>query len=304
MKRVDLHVHSTISDGTDTPSELVALAVHTGLSAFALTDHDTTSGIDEALTAAENTSLQVISGVELSTNFEKSKIHIVGLFIGHHNTTLTHFLDAQRQSRINRNIKMCSRFSDIGIALSYEQMTALYPDAVITRAHFADYLAKNGYVRDRNEAFARYLNPDKPCYVKRAQVDPKDAIEIIHKAGGISILAHPLLYHLDDDRLNRLLDYLCPAGIDGIEALYSTHSADDERYIKKLADERKLLISGGSDYHGKNKPGISLGTGMGDLLVPESVLDGLWKRHLSVSSHIIKQTDTTCCNCQPDQLHN
>ena len=161
MKQVDLHVHSTYSDGTNTPSELIAIASSKNLSAIALTDHDTLDGIPDALKAAGNSEVELIPGVELSTNFNNTEVHIVGLFIDYTNNAINDYLKTQRESRINRNIAICERFCSIGINITYEQMLKLYPDAVITRAHFADYLVKNHYTGDRNEAFDRYLSPGK-----------------------------------------------------------------------------------------------------------------------------------------------
>ena len=144
MKKVDLHVHSTYSDGTNTPKELIKLAENEGLSAIALTDHDTLDGIPDALDAAKNSSVELIPGVELSTNFNNTEVHIVGLFLDHNNKQINDYLIYQRQSRIDRNIQMCEKFCDIGINITYDKMCELYPDAVITRAHFADYLVKKG----------------------------------------------------------------------------------------------------------------------------------------------------------------
>ena len=144
MKQVDLHVHSTYSDGTNTPSELIAIASSKNLSAIALTDHDTLDGIPDALKAAGNSEVELIPGVELSTNFNNTEVHIVGLFIDYTNNAINDYLKTQRESRINRNIAICERFCSIGINITYEQMLKLYPDAVITRAHFADYLVKKG----------------------------------------------------------------------------------------------------------------------------------------------------------------
>lgn len=180
MKQVDLHVHSTYSDGTNTPSELIAIASSKNLSAIALTDHDTLDGIPDALKAAGNSEVELIPGVELSTNFNNTEVHIVGLFIDYTNNAINDYLKTQRESRINRNIAICERFCSIGINITYEQMLKLYPDAVITRAHFADYLVKNHYTGDRNEAFDRYLSPGKPCFVNRHKVDPSEAVSIIH----------------------------------------------------------------------------------------------------------------------------
>lgn len=281
MKQVDLHVHSTYSDGTNTPAELIAIASSKNLSAIALTDHDTLDGIPDALKAAGNSEVELIPGVELSTNFNNTEVHIVGLFIDYTNNAINDYLKTQRESRINRNIAICERFCSIGINITYEQMLKLYPDAVITRAHFADYLVKNNYTGDRNEAFDRYLSPGKPCFVNRHKVDPSEAVNIIHQAGGVAVLAHPILYHLGKTQMNELINHVCSASIDGIEAIYSTYKPADEREIRKIAKEHNLLLSGGSDYHGANKPNIQLGTGLGHLFVPYEIKDALYERSLT-----------------------
>lgn len=293
MKQIDLHVHSICSDGTDSPSVLVDKAIKKGLSAFALTDHDTTKGIAEALAACESARLngsdiEVIPGVEISTNFDSTEIHIVGLFIDYNDSGFNSFLNNQLNSRDERNKQICKRFQNIGINITYEDMLKSYGDAVITRAHFADRLVAIGAVGDRNEAFDRYLGQGKPCFVPRAKVDPAEAVDQIHKAGGIAILAHPILYHLGKAQMNKLLDHICSAGLDGIEAIYSTYKMGDELSIRRIASERNLLISGGSDYHGKNKPHIQLGTGMGHLFVPYELLDKM--RDYVLISNIQKET--------------
>ena len=282
MRAVDLHTHSTFSDGTKSPKELLEIAIEKNLAAIALTDHDTLDGIDEALLACkklneskehesidsltnESHPIELIPGVEVSTHWDKCEVHIVGLFVDQHNKEFLDFLAIQRNSRVNRNIQVCKNFTDIGIPLTYETMLELYPDAVITRAHLGD----------RNEAFDRYLNPGKPAYVSRQKVDPKEAIKYIHGAGGIAILAHPILYHLGDVALNKLVLELKEAGLDGIEALYSTYKPADERQIREIAAKYDLLLSGGSDYHGSNKPHIDLGVGMGKLFIPEEILENL-----------------------------
>lgn len=277
MKQIDLHVHSTFSDGTFTPSMLVSEAVNKGLSAIALTDHDTVSGVKEGLEAANKAGIELIPGIELSTFYEKKEIHIVGLFIDYENPDFNRRLDTFRDGRENKNIKMCEKFKDIGIDVSYEEMKSMYAGSVITRAHFADYLLKKGYVRDRNEAFDRYIGDHGPCYVDREKITPKEAIELIHSVGGVAILAHPVLYHLGTTAMHKLMDYLCDNGIQALEAIYSTYSMGDEIQMRNLAKEYNLLISGGSDFHGANKPHILLGTGMGKLFVPYEVLDNLRK---------------------------
>ena len=275
MKAIDLHVHSTYSDGTLTPNELVTRAKQFGLSSIALTDHDTIEGVEEAVNAGLENDLEIIPGVELSTEYMGKEIHIVGLFIDYTDENFKKELENLRNTRDNRNILLCKRFKDAGFDISYEEMLELYPDAVLTRAHFADILMKKGYVKSRNEAFDRYIGDRCPFYIKREKMEPATAIELIHNVSGVAILAHPVLYHLGKEQMNKLMDYLCANGIDGLEAIYSTYTLGDELEMKRIAKEHNLLISGGSDYHGGNKPDIEIGKGRGKLFVPYEILEKL-----------------------------
>lgn len=317
---VDLHVHSTCSDGTFTPEELVDYAIKKGLTAFALTDHDTVSGLDRAIHYAESlcqaeasssvtastgspsvpsegTSVskysnaafsdtdsfsnhgvqipQVIPGIELSTEYQGRDIHMVGLFIDYHQPDFAHYLEDFIHSRENRNKKMCALLREHGIDITYEALLAEFPGAVITRAHFARFLLSHGYIQSLKEAFDRYVGDRCPCFVPREKVTPAQAVELILGAGGIPVLAHPILYHMSDDRLEALVAELKSIGLVGIEAIYSTYNTAEERQIRGLASKYGLKISGGSDFHGANKPKIDLGTGWGKLCVPDEVLEKL-----------------------------
>ncbi len=277
MKKVDLHVHSTYSDGTLTPAELVKHAKTLDISAFALTDHDTAEGVDEAVKAGNELGVEVVPGVELSTHYDSKEIHIVGLYIDYTDKSLKKELDSSRNSRENRNRRICECFAELGIDVPYDEMLKLYPDAVITRAHFADYLVKKCIIKSRNEAFERYLGDNRPCYVRREKMQPARAIELIKNAGGIAILAHPVLYHLGSEQMNKLIEYLCDSGISGLEAIYSTYSTGEELQMRRLASKHNLLISGGSDFHGDNKPDIEMGIGRSKLFVPYEILENIKK---------------------------
>ena len=280
MKIVDLHVHSNRSDGSMSPSELVDLAVEKDLSAFALTDHDTVGGVPEALIRAEEwakkgTAIEVIPGIELSTEYKGKDIHIVGIDINYEAKTFKQYLTDFVNSRTLRNKKMCQNLQEAGIDISYEKLMAEYPGSVITRAHYARFLHEHGYTSSMKEAFERYVGDHTKYFVPREKVTPVQAVELILNAGGIPILAHPVLYGLGKTALDTLVAELKDAGLMGIEAVYSTYTPSDERDIKALALKYDLAISGGSDFHGKAKPDIDLAVGRGKLFVHEGILNGL-----------------------------
>lgn len=296
---IDLHNHSTKSDGTLTPKELVDNAIKTGLSAFALTDHDTVDGLEEAIGYANDLKNgvcpvpehllrgsgapplipEVIPGIEFSTEWEGTDIHVVGLFIDYKNPEFVGKLSGFIKSRDGRNEKMAEKLASLGIGITYEGMLSMFPDCVLTRAHFARYLLEYGYVKSSKEAFERYLGHGCPGYVPREKVTPTQAVEMTLIAGGIPILAHPLIYNLSNEKLRALILEMKQAGLVGIEALYCTHTPADERYVRELAKTYDLLISGGSDFHGENKPGLYMGSGYGKLYIPDDVLTCLKKHH-------------------------
>lgn len=279
METIDLHVHSCYSDGSLTPKELVDLALTTGLSAFALTDHDTTDGIDEALQAAAHTSLEVVPGIEFSTRWEHRDVHILGYYIDYHATSFQQKLHEFLDARDLRNVRMCKRIREYtGFPITLEALTEAFPDAIITRAHMAAWLVEQGYIPSRPEAFEKYLGEHAPCFVSKTEVTPTDAIGLILANGGIPVLAHPLLYQLPEEKLHTLLQEVKEAGLLGIEAVYVLNQGEDESYVRSLAKQYNLCITGGSDFHGKNKPDIALGTGLhSNLAIPYELLTELKK---------------------------
>ena len=282
MNYIDLHTHSDKSDGSLTPSELVDLAAQKGLCAIALTDHDTTEGIDEAISRGFKKGVMVVPGVELSSEYQGQDVHVVGLCIDHHDHDFCQRLKDFVDSRDNRNRKMCERLTQAGMPVDYDELRNTYTDSVITRAHYARFMHEKGYVSSPKEAFERYIGDHGPYFIPREKVSPMDAIKLILAADGIPVLAHPVLYGFGKDRLDNLVAELKEAGLVAIEAQYSTYTQADERDMRTLANKYKLLISGGSDFHGEAKPGLELGTGYGSLRVQESVLNTLlrYKRNL------------------------
>lgn len=279
---IDLHVHSTASDGTMSPTKLVDYAIQKGLTAIALTDHDTVSGLDEIIEYADSLCKRgvknvpkIIPGIEFSTDVNGSDVHIVGLFVDYKSKAFTDYLDKFIASRELRNEKICNLLKADGYDFSYEELKSRFNGSTITRAHFARLFFEKGYVKNFQEAFDRFIGDRCKYYIPREKVDPEMAIELILKADGIPILAHPVLYHLSDQKLDALVGRLKKCGLIGIEAIYSTYAPSEERQIRRLAEKYHLLLSGGSDFHGDNKKNIDLGTGMGKLYVPDDILDKL-----------------------------
>ncbi len=272
---IDLHVHSNKSDGSYSPCELVDYALEKKLTAFALTDHDTMAGVAEAVSYALEKPIEVIPGVELSTEYEGHDIHIVGLYLDQTTPGFADYLKQFQDTRELRNEKMCKLLNEHGIPITLEELKSAFPDAVITRGLYAKYMLKQGYIKSMNEAFERYIGDHGPCYVPREKITPAQAIAFIKSAGGLSILAHPTLYHMGHARLEALISLLKNAGLDGIEAKYTTYSSSEEREIKEFAAKYNLAVSGGSDFHGTTKPQTDLGTGYGKLYLHDSILDKL-----------------------------
>lgn len=293
MRYIDLHVHSCYSDGSFTPAELVEMAADAGLSAFALTDHDTLAGLPEALAAAEAHNktknalpLEVIPGVEISAAFRDRDIHILGLLVDPGCEELTNALSRARIERDSRNQRMVDRLNAAGVPIDLNAIEEANPGSVITRAHLARYLVEQGIVSEYKAAFDKYLGDHTPYYIARKFIEPEDAIRLILAAGGVPVLAHPLLYHLNERELRELLTRLTGYGLVGIETLYSANSAADETFVRRLANEFDLLMTGGSDFHGAPKPSIRIGSGLyrpdikkGNLAIPYELLEKLriWK---------------------------
>ena len=277
MKTIDLHVHSCYSDGTSTPQELAALALRAGLSAFALTDHDTVDGIDETILAARGTGIEIIPGIEFSTRWQHRDVHILGYFIDYRNPAFRQKLQDYMNARDNRNEKMCARIREYtGFPITMKELQSRWPDAVITRAHMAAWMLEKGYVQTRNIAFDKYLGDHAPCFIPKEEITPHDAIRLILEYNGIPVLAHPLLYALSKRQLYALIEELKGTGLMGIEAVYAMNKGNETTFMCTVAQKYGLLVTGGSDFHGKNKPDISLGTGrFHNLSIPYSLLEDM-----------------------------
>lgn len=264
--KIDLHLHSTCSDGSSTPEEVVGRAAGHGLSVISLTDHDSVGGVARAQAAGEKHGVTVVPGSELSAQVDGRDVHILAYFVDIENERLVESLEKYRGERRNRAERIVRRLNRLGIRVMFEQVLAKADGAAIGRPHVADVLVEEGFCFSPNEAFHKYLGYGKAAYEEKYVMAPSEAVEVIHHAGGIAVIAHPVLYRSDD-----MLPTLVEQGVDGIEVWHIKHRAEDSRRYEAFADEHGLLKSGGSDCHGDGR-GDAV---MGQVDVPESVYQAL-----------------------------
>ena len=280
---IDLHAHTTASDGSLTPAELVDKAAALGLSALAVTDHDTLGGLAEARAAAKDVGLDLVPGVELSVEDDGGRFHLLGYDFDPENAALGEKLATLRAHRADRNERMGRKMAALGLPVTMADVRAeagrneAGEDAdVIARPHFAQALMKKGVVGSVKEAFDRFLASGKPLYLPKEVLTPQEAIALLHQAGGVAVMAHPGLVPLSASALAaRVASLAEDAGLDGLEAYYSQHSpADTERFVA-LAHRHGLLLTGGSDFHGAPKPHVPLGIVFQGQPAPRALLDTL-----------------------------
>ena len=270
MREIDLHIHTTASDGTCTPREVVRLAVEQGLRAIAVTDHDTIVGHGEAMLAAMDYDIELVPGIEISTKYGVA-VHILGYFL----EDLVPLLKGVVNDRDIRNAKMAELMAADGLPVSYAKMKERF-GAVIGRPHFGELLVEFGLARDVSDAFARFVGKGQKYYVPRTTIDIDTSVEAVVASGGVPVLAHPFQYKKSDGELRELIERCMDHGLRGIECRYSGYDAQQVAYLEDLAEKYGLLKTGGSDFHGENKPHISLGTGIGgELDVPYEWLEKL-----------------------------
>ena len=274
---IDLHTHTTESDGSFTPEELILEAKRKGLSAIAITDHDTFAGIAKAAPIANEQHIELIPGIEFSTDYNGKEVHVIGLYIDTQNEYLNVKMKEFRECRDNRNVLIVENLQKEGFDITMEALKEENPDCVITRANIARFLYEHGMIPSIQTAFEKYIGDNCKCFVNRFKVTPMEAVSLIKEAGGTAILAHPLLYHMSTPVLQKMVDESKEAGLDGIEAIYCTYSTGEEREMKEFARKNNLLISGGSDFHGSTKPKLELATGYGKLYIPYSILENIKK---------------------------
>ncbi len=275
MPRLDLHLHTTYSDGSFPPDQVLARAAKAGVTALAITDHDTVDGILPATQAGRLLGIEVIPGVEISSRQEESELHILGYFVDLDDAQFLEQLTRLRESRHKRNPLIIERLRALGLDLTYDEVKELAGTDSVGRPHIARVLMQKGYVQSAKEAFDRYLGDGKPGYVPRELPEPAEAVAWIRDAKGIPVLAHPLWTKARGDRLHALCEKLKAAGLGGIEVHYSTHTPQQTSEFLTIAKRLDLLITGGSDFHGITKPDIEVGVGRGNLKVPEQLLEPL-----------------------------
>ena len=273
MKQIDLHIHTAASDGTCSPAEVVRRAHELGLSAVAITDHDTVSGCAEAAAVGQELGLEAVAGVELSSRYGKT-IHILGYFVRTNSPALTRVLDGIVAERNARNRKMAAMMAADGLAVDYEEMRQRFGTS-IGRPHFGEVLVELGKAESVQDAFDRYIEKGQRYYLPRKMISIERSVEVIREAGGVPVLAHPFQYRLEEPALRQLIEHCMDHGLLGLECRYSLYDEEQSRYLLKLAKEYGLVPTGGSDFHGSNKPHIALGSGTGSLSVPAAWLEGL-----------------------------
>jgi len=279
LELIDLHVHSTASDGSLTPTELVDLALQIGLKAVGITDHDTVGGLQEAISRGKELDFEVVPGIEISADFKPGTMHMLGYFIDSCHPALLAKLTKLQEARRNRNPKIVAKLNDLGFDISMEEIEAVAGGDQIGRPHFAKVMLDKGYVTKFHEAFDLYLAKGAPAYVDKFRFSPVEAMEAIYEAGGLPVLAHPFTLGLDKPEvLEALISDLVKKGLAGLEVYYSEHTPEMSQAFLALVEKYNLCPTGGSDFHGLNKTQIELGRGMGDLAVPYAWLSSLRER--------------------------
>ncbi|MGL4736246.1 MAG: PHP domain-containing protein [Cellulosilyticaceae bacterium] len=283
MQLIDLHVHSTTSDGTLTPRELAFYAKAKGLSAIALTDHDTTSGVMTCIDAGKLVDLTVIPGIELTAHYGSKEIHVLGYYINPNHPQLLGRLEALVRERDRRNDLVLEKLQDLGLDITMADLRSQGDaDSILTRAHFGRALLAKGYVASMDEAFSKYLSSGRPAYVPKQSMAYEECIALIHEAGGIAVIAHPLLYGFSTEELDVFLKDLMHAGLDGLEAIYAKYSSEESVMLLNFCLKYNLVPTGGSDFHGINKPNLEIGSGYGSLAITYDILEGLYLKQKAV----------------------
>lgn len=272
----DLHCHTTCSDGSDTPEQLVVLAKEAGLAAVAVTDHDTVDGLERAESAAQAAGIEMVPGVELSVLHPHGNMHLLGYYVDPGCADFKRVIAKVQDARSARNPKIVEKLRGLGMDVSMEELEEMAGGGQIGRPHIARALVAKGYVKSVYEAFDRYLKKDGPAYVPKSILSPADAIGAVTGCGGVAVLAHPFsLGHRTREELEGWIAEWKEMGLQGVECYYSEHDQDFTSFLLSLCRRLGLAATGGSDYHGRAKPHIALGRGRGNLKVPYSCVEAI-----------------------------
>ena len=285
---IDLHTHSTVSDGSEPPGSIPEMAAAAGCSAVALTDHDSLDGLAEAREAAARVGITLVRGCEVSCRKPPpppgqptigGSVHVLVYFVEPGEGPIQDELVKLRRDRAERNLRLRARLDELGVSIDYDAMVSeAGGEAGLGRPHFARALVKSGAAADIDDAFDRWLADGRAAYVPKSRLSPDEVARLATASGGVAVLAHPLTLGLDPSALERLVGELAEAGLGGIEAIYGRYTTDERRGLRRMAQRLGLVATGGSDYHGSFKPDLEVGTGMGDLDVPDSALEDLAAR--------------------------
>lgn len=284
---LDLHIHSSHSDGTLDPCEIVQLAIRKGLKGISITDHDSISSYEKVVSKHEPKEIKILAGVELSVTYEDVNVHLLGYGFDHNNSTLESALRKIQNGRLERNLRIIEKINDQGIPISEKERDIFISCPHYGRPHIAKLLVQKKVVRSVRAAFKEYLAPGGKAYISRPIFHLQKAVDVLHKAGGIAIVAHPFNIARKDVEMEQLLDSLKDTGIDGVEAYYPTHSKKMSRYLLDYCARKNLICSGGSDYHGDLRPGTYLAGGK-NVFVPESVLQDILSRRALYVQDVVK----------------
>lgn len=293
MMRIDLHTHSSFSDGSCSPRQLIGLAKEVGLRAVALTDHDTVAGVGEALAAGLELGVEVIPGLEISAQYAPGAMHILGYYLDTAQPELLRALRKLQQARAARNPKIIERLAALGLEITKAEVVSL-AGGQVGRPHIAQALLRRGYVSSIDEAFERYLKKGAPAYAEKFRFSPREAIAMIRKAGGLAALAHPFTLGIDEsEELNRVVEELQTMGLEGIEVFYPDHTQEMITFYQQVGQRLGLLCIGGSDFHGDLKNGSHLGDGGEAQNLDYSVLQELKER--------LRERDNRRCESSPHE---
>lgn len=273
---VDLHIHSTASDGSLSPAEIIETARKVGLRAIAITDHDTVEGSVEALRYQDSSGVEILPGIEISVSFDSGTMHMLGYLMRLDDVSLGQTLKVVQEARANRNLEIIKRLQDVGVDISYDEVLKVSGGGQIGRPHIAQVLVHKKAVQTIDEAFNKLLKKGRPTYVERYRLLPVEAIQTILGAGGVPVLAHPFTLNAKTEGdLDRVLADLKQAGLKGVEVYYPGHGPELTALYERLADRHGLLVTGGTDFHGMVSPGVHIGIGRGDLRVPYRLVEEL-----------------------------